>query len=142
LIGALHFGLDKRDTITYPFNTARIKGVTVFGDVSSVELPQKNKLKFTLSVDSIHTEDGLIKKKFNLLCNLKELSNKKQNAILQKLKIGNSIKISGSIYKPRDRRNPGEFDYEDYLNRIDIAALLSFGKKDSLSLIDGRPKSS
>ncbi|NOG99153.1 MAG: DNA internalization-related competence protein ComEC/Rec2 [Ignavibacteriae bacterium] len=139
LMGALHFGLDKNDTVSYPFNTARLKNAAVFGKVKSVELPQKNKLKFLLSVDSIHTQKGKIKRKFNLLCNLKELSNRKQNAILQKIRIGNSIKISGSIYKPRNRRNPGEFNYEEYLNRNDIAALLSFGRKDSLSLIEEEP---
>ncbi len=139
IIGALHLKLDADSVVSYPFKQARVKNVNVFGEVVTVKLPQSKKIAFTLSVDSIKNETGSSSIKFNLLCNLKDLSNRKQNDFLEKLKVGNRIKISGNIFKPRNRRNPGEFDYEDYLNRIGTSATLSFGKKDSLTLLEDSP---
>ncbi len=139
IIGALHFKLDSNSVVSYPFEHARIKNVNVYGEVASVKLPQQKKISFTLSVDSLRHENGASFINFNLLCNLKDLSNRKQNDCFEKLKVGNRIKISGSIFKPRNQRNPGEFDYENYLNRIGTSALLSFGNKDSLILVEESP---
>jgi competence protein ComEC len=139
LIGAFHFRVVSDSIISYPFKQPRIKNAVVYGEIKSVELPQTKKLSFTLSVDSLKNENAKAVINFNMICNLKDLNKRKFDEILNDLSIGNKIQISGSIFKPRNRRNPGEFDYEEYLNRNNISALLSFGKKDSLVLTEYSP---
>ena len=57
------------------------------------------------------------------------------------LSYGDEIKVKGKLRRPRDRRNPGEFDYRDYLMAQDIFATLSvYRRKDLIVLSSGHGK--
>ena len=51
------------------------------------------------------------------------------------MEIGNRIRIVGNILKPRNERNPGEYDYEKYLNGKGIVAIANIYKTEDVKFI-------
>ncbi len=48
---------------------------------------------------------------------------------------GNFVYVEGIFYKGRERRNPGEFDYNNYLNSKGISGILICYEGDSLNIL-------
>ena len=111
------------------------KNTTAVGEIVKIDLKGDNELTFYLATDSIYSKDFLIKDKLNLLCKVK-LSNRSIIKLSQKLKPGNSIKVTGFYHKGRERRNPGEFDYDAYLKSKEILGIININKSADITVLN------
>ena len=113
----------------------KVKNTTAYGKISKIDLLKNNQLNFYLSVDSIKSDEFYIKEKFLLLCRIKE-SNTKLLTLYNELKPGNYLELNGFYYKGREKRNPGEFDYDAYLKSKGILGILSINDISSIAILN------
>ncbi len=120
-----------------PFLTKidKVKNTTAVGEITKIDLIRKNELNFYLAVDSMYSEEFFIKDKITILCKAK-LDNRTTFELYDELKPGNHLKVTGYYYKGKQRRNPGEFDYNEYLNSKDILGILSINDITSITVLD------
>ena len=135
--GNLIAGLNK---ITFDPNIItidKVKKTTVVGEVTKIDLKQIDQLNFYLEVDSMYSNEFLIKANLNILCKING-SKKLINQVSDELMPGNKIRVSGFYHKGREKRNPGEFDYDAYLKSKDILGILNISEFASKNIIDSQ----
>lgn len=113
----------------------KVKNTTAVGEITKIDLIRKNELNFYLAVDSMYSEEFFIKDKITILCKAK-LDKKATFKLYNELKTGNHIEVAGYFYKGKQKRNPGEFDYNEYLNSKDILGILSVNDITSITVLD------
>jgi len=113
----------------------KVKNTTAFGEISKIDLKKNDQLIFYLAVDSIYSDEFLIVDELNILCKVKTGKRALQKLYAQ-LKPGNEIKVTGFYHKGKERRNPGEFDYNAYLNSKDILGIINIDGSKSISVIN------
>ena len=64
----------------------------------------------------------------------------KENRLFNQINPGNRIFLSGTYQKGREKRNPGEFDYNTYLNSKGITGLFISYDSDSLKILSNEKK--
>jgi len=96
--------------------------VIAYGKVKKIELKRSDKIIFYISTDSIKSKTFLVKDKLTFLCNVKDTS-KNLEELYAELHPGNFVSVSGTYYKGRGKRNPGEFDYNNYLISKNITGI-------------------
>lgn len=111
------------------------KNVIVYGEVESVELIRDYEIVFKLNTDSVIIANQGYSGKDNLLCKFRG-DTLLRESFYETILPGNRIYIEGIFLKGRERRNPGEFDYNKYLNRIGISGILICNEGDSLSILN------
>ena len=102
------------------------KNVKLFGCV--IEQPEQddNRIKFILDADSIVTYNGSIPVNGNVIVSV--YKNKYSDIFKQKFNYGDYVQIQGELESLPHKRNPGEFDYGEYLKLHGIdAGFISFG---------------
>lgn len=124
VISAFYYSSVSNSKVAYPFHLPKYQNVKVIGRITDIDLMKENRINFYFAADSIFLPGLNYKSKINFLCSIKE-SKKKLKQIYDSLKIGNKVELIGSIIKPRDKRNIGEFDFENYLANRQIHALLN-----------------
>lgn len=124
----------------YPFEEARIKNATIYGKISQIQLQKEYQFVVHLNVDSLDINLNRIYLKNKFLCKLRNTDKSKLAQFYNKLKIGNYLELSGTIYQGREQRNPGEFDYQKYLESIGISALFVTEAIDSIKILDDDAK--
>jgi competence protein ComEC len=101
----------------------RFKNISATGKIIKIDLKRESELLFYTETDSIKSDDFFVKDKVELLCKFRdEIEN--INRLYDQLKPGYEVKISGTFYKGREQRNPGEFNYNEYLNSKGITGIL------------------
>ena len=136
IIGYLFSSLFSPDVTKYPFEKQRYKNAKVIGEISNIELPRNGRIVFEIQTDSIITSDFSQQRNIKLLCNVFEDSKNKLKKVYDKLSIGNKILIEANLHKGKEERNPGEFDYQKYLESKEISALLYCYKLENLVIIN------
>ena len=111
--------------------------VTAYGIVKKIELQRSDKIIFYISTDSIRSETFLVKDHLTFLCNVKDTSANLEE-LYAELHPGNVVAVSGTYYKGRGQRNPGEFDYNNYLFSKNITGILYVNQKSDITLHDKR----
>ncbi len=111
--------------------------VTAYGKVKKIELQRSDKIIFYISADSIRSETFFVKDKLTFLCNVKDTSENLEE-LYSDLHPGNAIAVSGTYHKGRDQRNPGEFDYNNYLFSKSITGILYVNQKSDISFRNRR----
>ncbi|MDP2304303.1 MAG: DNA internalization-related competence protein ComEC/Rec2 [Ignavibacteria bacterium] len=120
--GALLFASNTSQKKDIHFKTDWIKGVTITGIVTEIELPRKNEFRFTVETDSFiinQQNKQKVKKKF--LCRFQSTDKDERDSIYENLKSGFEVSLTGNFSKGKEKRNPGEFDYRKYLNQNGFA---------------------
>lgn len=100
-----------------------IEDIIVIGSVTSVDLPKENVLTFEVRSDSIRIGSVYQIEQVNLLCRLKD-DDFGLKKLFNKLLPGNEVRIEGTFQRGREDRNPGEFNYHNYLHTKGISGLL------------------
>ena len=113
----------------------KVKNTTAVGEITKIDLIRNNELIFYLAVDSMYSEEFFIKDKINILCKAK-LDNKATLELYNELKPGNYLEVTGYYYKGKQKRNPGEYDYDAYLKSKEILGLLSATDITSIIIIN------
>ena len=135
ICGAVYLSFSSKTTTQYPFNEAKIKNSVVTGKIVSVDLMKKDRFVFNMVTDTLKLNNGNFPQNIQLLVKVSD-SQKNINKLYNKIRIGNTIKLKGTLIKPRNERNPGEFDYEKYLSAKRIAGLLYIYKTKDIKLIN------
>ena len=131
LLGSLNVQLSKSKINPGIKKLYRESNVSVYGTIEKIELLRRKELLFEFSADTFKTKNKIFTGKTKLLCKLRG-DGKSRGIFYQKVKPGNVLIIHGYYSKGSEQRNPGEFDYNKYLNSKNIAGLLYI---DSLSQI-------
>lgn len=135
LFGLLAYQISSLKTYKYPFKDYKINNAEIYGVVSDVNLIKEKKLSFEVKLDSIKNISYDKNKSYKFLCNVYD-SQKSIIETYNKLKIGNEIYIDGTIIRPRNMRNPYEFDYEKYLNEKGIVFIANVYNTNDIKIIN------
>ena len=133
--GAYFFSISQNHNISYPFKERKIKKVYVYGKITDISLIKKNHIKLVLSVDSIKGENLNFNKKISLLCKIFDPSNTNIEYLYNRMGIGNYLLLKGTLAEGKRMRNPGEFDYQKYLESIGISGTMSVSKIINLRIL-------
>ncbi|MHB1686024.1 MAG: DNA internalization-related competence protein ComEC/Rec2 [Ignavibacteriaceae bacterium] len=116
-------------------NISYLRNITAYGKISNIELNKAKGIVFELNSDSLAVNNSVSKIKIKILCRLNDNAKRNLDSVYALIYPGNVIKISGDYAKGRDQRNPGEFDYNNYLNSKGISGVLnSYSVKNFLLL--------
>ena len=113
----------------------KVKNTTAVGEITKIDLIRNDELIFYLIVDSIYSDEFLIKDELNILCKAK-LNSKSIKELYNELKPGNILKVTGFYHKGKERRNPGEFDYDAYLKSKEILGVLNINDISSITILN------
>lgn len=115
---------------------AEFKGKTLKLYGALVEQPDQNenRIKLIINTDSIFTNNNSIPVHGNVMIYV--YKNKYIESFTEKIEYGDYIEISGNLEELPHRRNPGEFDYGEYLKLHDVRAVFSSYGYEKIKLIE------
>jgi competence protein ComEC len=134
LIGYTSKNIQQKSRNFLPDSVYVAKNLSAYGVVESIDLPGGEGFSFLLRTDSISIKSTL-RTHINLLCKLYDTSSVK---ILNELRPGNIIKITGTYKKGREERNPGEFNYNKYLHLKNISGTVFVYESNDITILDNR----
>jgi competence protein ComEC len=112
----------------------RAKNATVYGKIVNIDLKRESELLFYTETDTVKSDEIFVNDKIKLLCRFRdEVVN--IDSVYELLKPGYCVKLGGTLYKGREKRNPGEFDYNNYLNSKGITAILFIDTISSIRIV-------
>ncbi|MDR3667105.1 MAG: DNA internalization-related competence protein ComEC/Rec2 [Ignavibacteriaceae bacterium] len=121
------------------FYSAKIEkenSFTVYGTIESIYLINKKGLKFELITDSAYVNKILLKRQVVLICNVIDENTAKMDSLYSIVAPGNKICAEGTFIKGRTCRNPGEFDYNNYLHLYGTTGLLNVYNSDDFKILN------
>ena len=92
--------------------------IAFWGTISDINL-SSNELKFQAECDSVEYKGNKILFNGKFYCILDP-----DSGYGLTLSPGNKISLEGIFYRAKNKRNPGEFDYDNYLNKKGIAGII------------------
>ena len=125
----------EKDTYFFPQEVYRVKDLTVYGRITDIKLIKQKEVTFNFKTDSLKIEARVVRKNVKLLCRLRETCKKRLDSVYNMLEPGNYLKLTGTYYKGREIRNPGEFDYNKYLNSLGISGTLNITGAKNINLL-------
>ncbi|MHB8905301.1 MAG: DNA internalization-related competence protein ComEC/Rec2 [Melioribacteraceae bacterium] len=134
LFGAVYFSLFNQKEVSYPFPEPKYSNVKIDGTINRIELKREGRINLYLISNSVKIKEESYLEKINLLCSIYD-DNKKTDKLFSELSVGNTISLKGTLQQPRSERNPGEFDYEKYLNSKGISGIVNVYNTDSVKFI-------
>ena len=99
----------------------------LYGKLISDPERRQNRVRTIVAVDSIKIKEKVFPVDGNLLLNWKDK--------IYDCQRGDVISVKGTITSADGERNPGEFNYRNYLKRKNIAGLFYVGKNDSIRIL-------
>jgi len=135
-IGLLYSSYRNDSTVVYPFEKTKISNTTIYGTVKEIKLINSDQFKIIVYSDSVIVNDSTRNLKNNFQCNISFTSKSRTAKLYHVLKIGNKIKVNGTLRKGRGERNPGEFNYYKYLQSKEIAGILYCKKAGEFRIVD------
>ena len=140
--GAAVYSVNSGRLKQYPFPKLKYQGAVIKGKVKSIDLIKEGRLVFNASIHSVKLETGDYSLSTEFIVRIYDNDFSALRKLYDTLSIGDEFTLTGTLQKPRDIRNPGEFDYNNYLyyNGINgIAAVygvkeISFSKPDQMNL--------
>jgi len=106
----------------------------MYGSISRIELKKYGRISVLIETDSIITNEWKYKVKEKIICSIYDEDGKIYQ-LYMKLRVGNKTSILGTLQKAQDERNPGEFNYQEYLSNRDVVAVFSCYGTDNLLII-------
>lgn len=134
LFGSTYYSAFTQKQYVYPFPEPKYSEARIIGTAEKIDLKRQGRINFTLSCDLVYAKGNLFRGKFNFLCSVYDV-NEKTEKLFSELKVGNKIKLTGTLQRPRDERNPGEFDYQKYLSAKNISGIVSVYHADSVQVV-------
>lgn len=135
LLGSLTFSKATSVKSHYPFSIPKIKNAVLYGKLNKIELIRDKRLTFYLDVDSVKIRNRISKFPIKIMCNIYD-SEKRIIEFYSSVRVGNSIYFKGIISRPKNARNPYEFDYEKYLSGHGVSTLATTYSTSDIKIID------
>ena len=118
-----------------PYEIKTIEKLVVIGSVQSIDLRKEKEITFNVRTDSIRIDKVYQTKEIFLICRVRDKT-ESLDKLYNKLVPGNKVRIEGTFQKGREDRNPGEFNYDNYLNSKGISGLLYVNDDYDVKIID------
>lgn len=100
------------------------KNVVITGKIRQIELKRESEIIFYVDAEKFSYQDTTIYDQITVLCKLR-VDSKDLEKFYEKVKPGNDINFACSYLKARNKRNPGEFDYDKYLKSKGITGIVT-----------------
>ena len=100
------------------------KDFFAYGTISNVELRRDAELVLYLASDSVTYPTARIDQRINLICRIRDENEKNLDSLYNTILPGNYSALKGLFVKANGQRNPGEFDYNQYLVQKGISGIL------------------
>jgi competence protein ComEC len=123
--GIVSYSLAKNSLRSYPFKAGKIQNVEAYGSIENIELDREYEIRMVVRLDSAKINSYKLKLNHSFLLRIRDEKRKNLDLVYNKARIGNYIKIKGTITKGREQRNPGEFDYQNYLVQKSISGIIT-----------------
>ncbi len=136
-LGSFSITISNNSQILDPFHTHKISDMEVVAEIDEFREMNQNKISFTgfisiATYDSSYHADSSSKKQkkrvsiqlktpIRLIFSIKDVDAKRFFQLKKTLLPGKTIQVSGIFALPLDVRNPGGFDYAEYLKREAIS---------------------
>ncbi len=119
IIGFLKIGADTNREVSVINDNNYLSEEEVVVSGVALENPaiKKKRMTFIANLDSIYVQRKIFPINEKAIVNVRIDSNE---TTIKKIKYGDKIFAVGKFLKPRDLRNPGEFNYAEYLKLQDI----------------------
>ncbi|HSD63790.1 MAG TPA: DNA internalization-related competence protein ComEC/Rec2, partial [Ignavibacteriaceae bacterium] len=127
----------QKSRIFLPDSIDFIKDFRAYGTIVNIDLPDKDGFSFLLETDSI-TAAKTVKTQVYLVCNL---SGRSYLAKYNNFFPGSLISIIGTYHKGREKRNPGEFDYNTYLHSKNVSGIVTSYKSEDIQILSNKSES-
>ncbi len=116
----------------YPSNhisnfTNQNESIAISGIIVKFPEPRLKKISLTMAVNDIFMNHEVVSAQGKILVNVPKFASMFQ--------YGDEILVRGMLRKPRDRRNPGEFDSQAFFQSQNIFGILSVDKKAEIKKI-------
>ncbi|MCF8264276.1 MAG: DNA internalization-related competence protein ComEC/Rec2 [Melioribacteraceae bacterium] len=136
LTSMLFTSIPGKITEEYPYDLPIIKSSTIIGEVVEIDLVKDSKWSFVLISESIKMNDDFDKTPRKIVVNLFfEKFGEIQN-LYDSVDIGDIVYFDARIIKPAEARNPGEFNYYEYLKSVGISIQANIYKPESMKIVD------
>ena len=135
LLGSFLYSIKVENKTFLSNELKNIEKLVVIGSVQSIDLQKIDELTFKILTDSIRINNIYHTKKIFLICKVRDDSqaiDKLYNRILP----GYKVRIQGTFQRGREARNPGEFDYDEYLHTKGISGLFYIKDQYDVKIID------
>lgn len=116
-------------------NYQKVKNAKLYAEIKKVELEKSYEIVFTVVTDSLYLDNKLFILHNKIICKFRGDSTQRKN-LYASIEAGNKIFMTGTFQKGRERRNPGEFDYNKYLLSNGIVGLFISYDNDSVNIYD------
>jgi competence protein ComEC len=133
--GTFIYSINDQNEKFLPEDLYKLKNIEAIGRIVKIDLHREYEIRFEIETDSIIINNSVIKEKYKLLCRVRD-NKSKLDSLYQIINPGNQISLLGTYTKGRDKRNPGEFDYNIYLQSIGISGLLTSYDASSLKILN------
>lgn len=118
-----------------PKKINRVDKMVAVGHIQTIDLIKGNEISFYLKTDSIRIDNKYQMHKVLLLCKVKDDSSSLEK-LYNRLIPGNIVRIEGTYQLGSESKNPGEFDYNNYLRSKGISGLLHIGDEYDVKVIE------
>ena len=135
LLGITALAVQKMTIAKFPFNLPKIRNENISGTINDINLIEADRITIKVNLTEINGK-SLNNKNSIYLCRFWKDTLNNVEKIYDEIKIGNKIKFVGTILEPKGQRNPGEFDYKNYLNINGISGIINCYDFDGLEIID------
>jgi competence protein ComEC len=115
------------------------KNVIVSGKIDKIELDREYEIQFLLSADKFIVNDKTLSDNIMFLCKIRG-NEKGRKEFYKIMKPGFEVELTGRFRKGRERRNPGEFDYNAYLKEKGIQGIIIIDTLRNIKIIDESPE--
>ncbi len=112
-----------------------IEKLVVIGSVQSIDLTKIDELSFKIFTDSIRINNLYHIKKISLICKVRDDS-QAIDKLYNRMLPGFKVRIEGTFQRGREARNPGEFNYDEYLRAKGISGLFYIKDQYDVKIID------
>lgn len=131
----LHYSQFKNEKAVYPFTQQKYSNVLLYGKVTNIELIRDERIIFNVETDSLKIDSLTIPGELKFICSLRDSKNKIERKY-NSLAVGNKVAAKGNIFRARNERNPGEFDYEKYILEKGFASLLIINNASNVEITE------
>ncbi len=98
---------------------------TIYGKATFVYLVNKDGLRIDIEVDSAIVNKITLHRNVNIICRVTGIENKHIDSLYSIIAPGNKITACGTFIKGSTGRNPGEFNYSNYLHLYGTTGILN-----------------
>ncbi|MBE2280539.1 MAG: ComEC/Rec2 family competence protein [Ignavibacteriaceae bacterium] len=129
---------------SYPVNQAKVSNFEVTGRIESINYTFPGLLKIEIKPENWRYKKrrdtnyvyGSNSYNTNFICRISDSVEAKLMAAYLKLKPGNRIQLTGVFYLPKGKRNPGDFDYSNFLLQKNISGTVYLNSVSGIKLRD------